>query len=645
MKIQELKINNFGKIKNKQISLGENINIIYGKNEAGKSTILKYIINSFYGISKNKKGKEYSDLEKYKPWTGEEFSGKLKYELDNGKVYEVFRDFKKKNPKIFNENMEDISNQFSTDKTSGIQFFSEQTGVGEELFLSTFVSNQQEIRLQKNEQNILIQKISNLVGTGEDNVSYKMAIDRINRRQLEEIGTMRTREKPINILERRIMELEQEKQNLQKYEIMQYEVEEKENEIIKDIDNLENQTKFLNELKILFENENIEKEKIELKQNIKKQNIEKIKQIDAQIDELQLENKDINKLVEEKNNKENKANNIGKKTFMLFIIIIFLNILQMVYIKSNIAKYTVLGISIIIFLILTFRLLKKKKNIKINLQKEQEIKKKYEIFQEKIKLLQNEIQILEKNNQEIENEIIKNRQEIEQNTLYKKNQILKSYPELKITDIPEKDIQIKMQTTQNEIANKKIVLHTLEIDKNNIIPNIEKLAKVEEQYANYIEQKKELEKLNTSMLLAKEVLQNCYEEMKHTITPKFTDNLSKNISQITNSKYTNVKFNDEHGLIVETETGEYVSASKLSIGTIEQLYLSLRLSMIEELSDEKLPVILDEAFAYFDDERLENFLTYIYNKYFDRQILIFTCTQREIEILEKNKLKYNLIKL
>ena len=645
MKIQELKINNFGKIKNKQISLGENINIIYGKNEAGKSTILKYIINSFYGISKNKKGKEYSDLEKYKPWTGEEFSGKLKYELDNGKVYEVFRDFKKKNPKIFNENMEDISNQFSTDKTSGIQFFSEQTGVGEELFLSTFVSNQQEIRLQKNEQNILIQKISNLVGTGEDNVSYKMAIDRINRRQLEEIGTMRTREKPINILERRIMELEQEKQNLQKYEIMQYEVEEKENEIIKDIDNLENQTKFLNELKTLFENENIEKEKIELKQNIKKQNIEKIKQIDAQIDELQLENKDINKLVEEKNNKENKANNIGKKTFMLFIIIIFLNILQMVYIKSNIAKYTVLGISIIIFLILTFRLLKKKKNIKINLQKEQEIKKKYEILQEKIKLLQNEIQILEKNNQEIENEIIKNRQEIEQNTLYKKNQILKSYPELKITDIPEKDIQIKMQTTQDEIANKKIVLHTLEIDKNNIIPNIEKLAKVEEQYANYIEQKKELEKLNTSMLLAKEILQNCYEEMKHTITPKFTDNLSKNISQITNNKYTNVKFNDEHGLIVETETGEYVSASKLSIGTIEQLYLSLRLSMIEELSDEKLPVILDEAFAYFDDERLENFLTYIYNKYFDRQILIFTCTQREIEILEKNKLKYNLIKL
>ena len=70
MKIKKLKINNFGKLKDKEIELKDNLNIIFGKNEAGKSTILKYIVNSFYGISKNKKGKEYSDLERYKPWSG-----------------------------------------------------------------------------------------------------------------------------------------------------------------------------------------------------------------------------------------------------------------------------------------------------------------------------------------------------------------------------------------------------------------------------------------------------------------------------------------------------------------------------------------------------------------------------------------------
>ncbi len=96
MKINKLKINSYGKLKEKEINLENGINLIYGENEAGKSTLIKFIINSFYGISKNKKGKEFSDYEKYKPWTGEEFSGKINYELDNKEKYELFRDFNKK---------------------------------------------------------------------------------------------------------------------------------------------------------------------------------------------------------------------------------------------------------------------------------------------------------------------------------------------------------------------------------------------------------------------------------------------------------------------------------------------------------------------------------------------------------------------
>ena len=202
MKINKLKINNYGKLKDKEINFEPNLNIIYGKNEAGKSTLLNFIINSFYGISKNKKGKEISDTEKYTPWVGEEFSGKLEYQLDNNETFEIFRDFKKKNPKIFNQNKEDISKQFNIDKNKGNEFFYEQTKIDEELFLSTIVVNQQEVKLGKQEQNILIQKLANLVGTGDDNVSYKRAIDRINRRQLDEIGTSRSREKPINIIEK-----------------------------------------------------------------------------------------------------------------------------------------------------------------------------------------------------------------------------------------------------------------------------------------------------------------------------------------------------------------------------------------------------------------------------------------------------------
>ena len=87
MKIQNIKINSYGTLKNKEINLENNLNIIYGKNESGKSTLLNFIKNIFYGISKNKNGKDISDYEKYLPWNGEEFSGKIKYSLDDNTSY------------------------------------------------------------------------------------------------------------------------------------------------------------------------------------------------------------------------------------------------------------------------------------------------------------------------------------------------------------------------------------------------------------------------------------------------------------------------------------------------------------------------------------------------------------------------------
>ena len=631
MKIKKLKINNFGKLKDKEIELKDNLNIIFGKNEAGKSTILKYIVNSFYGISKNKKGKEYSDLERYKPWSGEDFSGRLTYELDNGKTYEVYRDFKKKNPKIFNEEMEDISKQFPIDKTEGNIFFYDQTKVDEELFLSTLVINQQETKLQKNEQGILMQKIANLVGTGEDNVSYKLAIDRINRRQLDEVGTQRSRERPINIIENTIKELEIQKQELKKYEEMQYDIENKENNILEEIKQIEERLQILNQYKIIFENSKLENEKLLLKENIKKQNIEKIRELDGKIDQIQLENK---------NALENKKIIKPKfiSGFVIEIFLIFINILQFIFLKNNILNYIILGISVIISLILIINIGKAQKKYKKEIKVRQEMLKQNELVQEKIKLLQDEIINLEKNNEDISLEINLGKQKIEQ-------EIISKTKDLSLENINSNNIYENINMLQDRLNNRKIELHSIELDKTNIIPKLEKLAMLEEKYVNAIEQKQNLEKLNMSIVLAKEILQECYEKMRHTVTPKFTQNLSKNIAEITDSKYTNVRFNDEKGLIVETQNGEYVPVAKLSVGTIEQLYLSLRLSMVEDLSSETLPIILDEVFAYFDDERLENFLKYVYRQYPNRQVLIFTCTNREIDILEKNGLKFNLIKI
>ena len=645
MKIKQLKINSYGKLKDKELELENGINIVEGKNESGKSTIFHFIVNSFYGISKNKKGKEYSDFEKYKPWGEEEFSGKVVYELDNGESFEVFRDFKKKNPKIFNENKEDISKLFNIDKNKGNEFFYEQTKVDESLFLSTLVVNQQEVKLEKTEQNMLVQKIANLVGTGEDNVSYQRAIDRINRRQLNEIGTERSREKPINKLMDEIEKLENEKQELGRYEDLKYQMEENKIELNTQIEKLENENNYLKELKLLIENEKIENEKIKLQENIKNENLEKINQLKNEIEKIKNNNKNILENNLEKNKKI--KNKINKKIIYVFILLLIISILQFIFIKNNIFKYIFL-LTLPMYLIFSLLFLKNKKNKIKKLEKNKKIKKKK--INKKINNINSKIILLEKNNSELEKEInkLKNNFNLKMNLEKEKikNKYLNKNEKNKLEEnMTLEKINLQIENIQNEINHEKIELHTLEIDKQNVEPKLDNLAKIEEELVNHKEEMSTLKNLEQSMNLAKEVLNSAYEKMRTSVTPKFTQNLSETITHITNGKYTNVVFHNEEGLIVELENGNYEPVSKLSVGTIDQLYLSLRLSMVEELSEEKMPIILDEAFAYYDTQRLKNILNYLANKYRDRQIILFTCTQREKEILNAFNISYHLIDL
>ena len=488
MKINKIKINSYGKLKEKEIKLKDGINIIYGKNESGKSTLLNFIVNSFYGISKNKKGKEYSDVEKYTPWLGEEFSGKLEYELNNKNKYEIYRDFKKKNPKIFNENMEDISKEFNIDKSKGNEFFYEQTKVDEELFLSTVVVGQQEVKLGKQEQNILVQKIANLVGTGDDNVSYKRAIDRINRRLLDEIGTQRSREKPINIINKKIEDLEQKKQELEKYEDIKYEIEENKNKLEEEISDLNNKNNLLKEIKIINEKEKIEKEKIKIKENIKKENIEKIKLIKEKINKIKNENKNIFEINNEKtkNNKKinNEKNKLNKKIIIVFIFLLIINFLQFIFIKNKLINYIFLltvPMTLIYFIISKNKLnkkIKKQKNIDENNLKN------IEKINLEINNLNNEINLLEKNNNNLEKEInnLKSNLNLKINLEKEKikNKYLNKIEKSEIINfINLENINYEIEKLQNEINNKKIRSHTLELDQKNIEPKLDNLSKIE----------------------------------------------------------------------------------------------------------------------------------------------------------------------
>lgn len=559
MKIENMKINAYGRLHNVNINLTEGINIIQGKNESGKSTLLKFIINSFYGTSKNKKGKDISDYEKFKPWDGEDFSGKLKYKLDNGNSFEIYREFNKKNPKIFNENLEEISKQFNIDKNKGNEFFYEQTKIDEELFLTTSAILQQEIKIEKNKQTTLIQKIANLVGTGDDNVSFKRAIERLDRRRLDEVGTERSREKPINIIDKRIKEIKTEIQQLENYEDEKYEIDNNKKEIISKIKNEEIKYEILKEIKKINDRKEIEKEKINIQEKIKKENEEKINTLKNKIEIIELENKKEKEHLEKENlSKKNKTKN---KMIIASSIIIIVNLLQMILINNINVSIIILLISVVLSGAIVYIKARKSKpsidDAEIFDQKEREVL----TLKSELKLLEQNTSNIESELQKINNEFnfkynlekekiknnylkkLKENKKIDNNNLNKKeNEINNFYifDEINENEINNyfnlENINYFLEDLQKNINNEKINLQTLEINKENIEKKLEIKAKLEEELSMLSEQYVNLQNLNISMNLAKEVLNSSYEKMKESVTPRFTEYLSNTISKITERK-------------------------------------------------------------------------------------------------------------
>ena len=617
MEINLIKINGFGKIKNKEIKLNKNINIIYGKNEQGKTTTLKFLNSIFFGASKNKNGKEISDFEKYKPWDNSEYSGKIIYTLNSGEQYEVYREFNKKNPKILNSKLEDISKNFNIDKNRGNEFFLEQTGVDEDTFNSSTLIEQKEVFLDQADRRNIIQKISNLLNTGEENISYKKIIDKLNKKYNEEVGTDRTTDRPINKINDELNNINLRINNIKLEENKKEEINIKKEEINKEIKNIENRKIILNKIKEIKNKIKNKTDEINIKNNLITENKNKINIIENNF---------------ENNKKENKKNN--KKIFVLIFIILILELITL-FLKINLKIKIIISILLFIFLIINLFIflknnkIKNKENNKLNDEKNASINI--------IGNLQDNIIKLNKE-KELEEEKEKNNIIEEYNSLINKNEIVNIFNN-NIDNI-ENDIK-KIEEENNNLKFEK---YQIEITEKNINNNIEQKIKLEEQLENIEEQKKELLFNGQSIELAKQFLEIAYNKMKNNITPQFKNNILKNKSGIIGEKYKNIVFNEE-GINVELENGNYIDANLLSVGTIDQLYLALRLAVMQEISKEDMPIILDETFAYYDDERLENILNYLNNNFNKNQIIIFTCSNREKEILDKLKITYNFIEL
>ena len=135
------------------------------------------------------------------------------------------------------------------------------------------------------------------------------------------------------------------------------------------------------------------------------------------------------------------------------------------------------------------------------------------------------------------------------------------------------------------------------------------------------------------------ISQSFYEDMQDELNAE----ISRYVSLFTAGAYDSVRLDERGQLQILTE-GREVRPELLSRGTLEQIYLALRLAVGNVVTkEEPLPILLDEAFAMYDDDRLAQTLQTLST--LQNQIFLFTCQKREVEMLKKMKLDYNLIEM
>ena len=611
MKIDDFKINNYGKIENSEVFLQNGINLIKGYNEAGKSTILSFLNSMLYGIDKTKKG-NISEYDKYLPWLSTNFSGSMNYRLDNGNNYYVFRDFKKITPIILDRNRNDITLNFKQSK-KGIDFLEEQIGVDKKTFQNTSISYQKLVILDDKNKAEMSGKLANLISTGEENYSYDDIIKRLNNKQLEEVGTSRTKKRPINNLEERILKLEQERR-----------------EVLNIKDKKERMTEEREETQKKFATVGYIKQMItEIKENFLKKETEKkiYTEIYNRIEKKKEE-------IEEK--KKERIDVITKEKVFDRIKWIYL-ILTLIAIP--VAYYYIYSLIAYVLLLIFIYIIAKNNS-----------DKRMADLEEKNRAVEKELNILRKDVIQDERVIQKEKKEFEERFENVKKQMFQKYKNFVnreyLERILKKDIEgvfIEASEIEKEYENTMYRLSQINAERNVVESTSGRLAEIVEELEELKQEREKLLNYNDTIEIAKEILKESYDELKNNVGPEFDKKLSYIVKKITNGKYDDVYIDINHNIKMKTEHGEYVNLERFSTGTIEQVNLALRLAYIDTISKESLPIILDEAFAFYDDERLANIMRFLSEEYINRQVIIFTCSNREKKIIDEENIPANVV--
>ena len=142
-----------------------------------------------------------------------------------------------------------------------------------------------------------------------------------------------------------------------------------------------------------------------------------------------------------------------------------------------------------------------------------------------------------------------------------------------------------------------------------------------------------LEQTNAALELALEALTGARQELQRRFAPRITQGAQELFSRLTGQRYDRLMLTEDLSIQAAARDEDVLHSQQWrSDGTVDQLYLALRLAVSRELIPDA-PLILDDALVRFDDTRLATALEILKQEAQEKQVILFTCQSREHTLL------------
>lgn len=168
----------------------------------------------------------------------------------------------------------------------------------------------------------------------------------------------------------------------------------------------------------------------------------------------------------------------------------------------------------------------------------------------------------------------------------------------------------------------------------------ERLKSLQSQYEEYAQQftlKSVQDDEIRAIVLAEESIDRLAKRMQGGLGEKLRERTSEIFGALSGGSR-RILLDRDMNLAVYEE-GRELPLFQMSTGTADQIYFSFRMAVSEILcAQEPLPVILDEAFAMYDDERLTEVFKWLYGE--KKQVILGTCQKREEMLLKEAGIPY-----